>query len=373
MVKSDFTQKLVNHGFYGDLSILNDKSFIIDNFMDLLKAHSIYRSIISVHKKNKIRVNRTIVSLFLSHKIKTLERNTRIILFTKNISKKKQKKLVRFLRNYRIKISYKHRTAINKYISKVKLGYLDYSHPFRKDFIAWWVDNNYDIYNNSLVQTLFNNIIEFLDNNGYIVYNSNTLTKQNLREHINTAIKEFKHLYDKDKNKDSIHKKQPLIMTISDIINYLRDGINIYITHYNNLVRTPITINNNINKYPYIPNYLNNSDYGYYYSNENRAYGWDYNCSQNWYIDWNDPREILFHINDNVKFNTLKQIYKNNFKIYGCNSILSLKKLVINYTNNYMDYLEVDRLIEDLILCGVCPIHFVDCCHAYYSNLLDYY
>ena len=104
----DFIQTLYNYGFCGDLSPLNKytKSTIVDKFIALLKSHSIYRSIISVHKnKNKIRINRSIVSSFLSNKIKTLERNTRIILFTKNTSKKKQKKLVRFLRNYRIKIS----------------------------------------------------------------------------------------------------------------------------------------------------------------------------------------------------------------------------------------------------------------------------
>ena len=93
---------------------------------------------------------------------------------------------------------------------------------------------------------LFNNIIEFLDN-GYIVYNINTLTKQNLREHLNTAIKEFKRLYDNDNG----NKTQPLIMTISDTINYLRDGITKYIKYYNNIITFVVYIVHN-------PHFLDN-------------------------------------------------------------------------------------------------------------------
>lgn len=119
-------------------------------------------------------------------------------------------------------------------------------------------------------------------------------------------------------------------------------------------------IRKSINRIPHIPTFLNNSRFGYYYTENNRALNWDYENSDNWYIDWNNPIELLNHIDYHTKLNTLKCIHFKIIKLTNYNKN-NLEKFINNFSK--------DKLVSTLELCNIEPNIFVSCCQEYYSNM----
>lgn len=322
------------------------KNNIVNMFITRLKKHKIYSLI-----NNDNCINNKLIIDILKDK-KTKLNNKIYLLDSSELSKIKQKKILRLIRNYKQKLiinGYYSNTESNrnekyKLNSKLKLGYFEYSHHYKNKIIDFWVDNNLDIYPSSK-KTQFDKITEFMIMKKYHNIDISQLSRWEIRTHIKKCIKL---LY------PYIPDGEYIILSIADTLTLIHNTLNPYIIYYNKMIRK------SINRIPHIPTFLNNSRFGYYYTENNRALNWDYENSDNWYIDWNNPIELLNHIDYHTKLNTLKCIHFKIIKLTNYNKN-NLEKFINNFSK--------DKLVSTLELCNIEPNIFVSCCQEYYSNM----
>ena len=319
-----------------NLNILkNNNTLLISFFLKKLYNHSIYKFLIKEKKINNIdfEINEEIIIEIINYRGKNLDKKLskiKIINFKIGNYKIKNKKLKQYLKRFYYSNIINKYTKTQEYIIKLKLGYITIN-KFIKNLI------NY-IYDNQLIKLYEKEIIDIINfvKSKTKIYKFTIKNKFKLFEFIRVSVTDFYNIF------TPIKLNQLLILNSSDNMTLFGRQINYYINIYNSLYK------NKLEQLPYFTNFKSNSSEGYYYEDIYRDLYWDYNNSNNWYL--NNSYEILCRIDKNTKYYTLLSLYYNLIQNNINKEILH--NIIINNLSNTIknDFMNKINITSDLLL-----------------------